>query len=41
MVYDSGSTLMNQPDFMRAIDTVHKEISTPEYIESLEYSFWE
>jgi hypothetical protein len=40
MVYDSGSTLMNQPDFMRAIDTVHKEISTPEYIDSLEYSFW-
>jgi hypothetical protein len=40
MVYDSGSTLMNQPAFMRAIDTVHKEISVPEYIGSLEYSIW-
>jgi hypothetical protein len=40
MVYDSGNTLMNQPAFMRAIDTVHKDISAPEYIDSLEYSFW-
>jgi hypothetical protein len=40
MVYDIGSTLMNQPDFMRAIDTLHKDISTPEYIDSLAYSFW-
>jgi hypothetical protein len=40
MVYDIGSTLMNQPNFMRAIDTLHEDISTPEYIDSLAYSFW-
>jgi hypothetical protein len=41
MVYDIGSTLMNQPDFYRAIDTLRRDISTPEYIDSLAYSLWE
>jgi hypothetical protein len=31
---------MSQPTFLRAIDTVWKDISTPKYIESLDYEFW-
>jgi hypothetical protein len=41
VVYYVGSTLMDQPDFLRAVDTAHEDISTPEYIDSLEYAFWE
>lgn len=32
--------VMNQPDFFRAIDTVGKDITTPAYIDDLEYKFW-
>ena len=32
--------VMNQPDFFRAIDTVGKDITTPAYIDDLEYIFW-
>ena len=32
--------IMNQPFFYRAINTVGKEIFTPEYITDLEYDFW-
>lgn len=31
---------MTQPSFMRAIDTQTKEITTPDYIQDLEYEFW-
>ena len=31
---------MSQPIFLRAIDTVWKDIFTPKYIESLDYEFW-
>lgn len=36
-----GSGLMNQPMFWRAIDTKGKDITTPDYIESSGYGFWE
>lgn len=36
-----GTNFMNQPTFMRAIDTKGKDIATPKFIESLEYSLWE
>ena len=32
--------VMNQPDFFRAVDTVGQDITTPKYIEDLEYDFW-
>ena len=32
---------MSQPDFLRAIDTNGKQIDTPPYIESLDYTCWE
>ena len=32
--------IMDQPDFFRALDTKGKTISTPGYIQSLDYSFW-
>ena len=31
---------MSQPIFLRAIDTVWKDIFIPKYIESLDYEFW-
>lgn len=31
---------MDQPLFYRAVDTMGMDISTPDYIEDLEYSFW-
>ena len=31
---------MDQPVFYRALDTRGKKIDTPQYIESLDYSFW-
>lgn len=40
MDYYIGDTLMNQPDFWRAVDTKEKEIDIPEYIDSLEYPYW-
>ncbi len=40
MVYYVGTTLMNQPEFYRAIDTKGENISIPEYIEDLEYEWW-
>lgn len=40
MIYYVGTTLMNQPDFWRAVNTKSSEIDTPKYIESLDYSFW-
>ena len=32
---------MEQPLFLRAIDTAGEEIPTPDYIDSLEYAYWE
>ncbi|MBR1757662.1 MAG: hypothetical protein IJ744_02890 [Lachnospiraceae bacterium] len=32
---------MSQPTFLRAIDTLEKEIETPDYIQSLDYEYWE
>lgn len=39
MTYVDG--IMNQPDFWRAIDTRGMVIDTPDYIDSLGYSYWE
>lgn len=41
MDYYIGDTEMNQPYFWRAVDTKGKDIDTPKYIDSLEYSYWE
>ena len=40
MEYYIGTTLMNQPSFWRAVDTRDSQIDTPQYIESLDYSYW-
>lgn len=32
--------IMEQPQFLRATDTLHKDVFTPSYIESLGYEFW-
>lgn len=40
MNYDTATSLMNQPSFLRAIDTQGTNIPTPDYIECLEYSYW-
>lgn len=40
MDYYVAVDLMNQPGFWRAVDTKGKEINTPEFIDSLEYSYW-
>lgn len=40
MDYYVDSSIMNQPTFWRAIDTNGKEIFTPDFIESLEYKYW-
>lgn len=39
MIY-TRETLMNQPDFFRAVDTKGKKIDTPNYIDSLNYNYW-
>ena len=39
--FDETITLMNQPVFYRALDTKGKDITTPKFIDSLEYKFWE
>ncbi len=33
--------IMEQPMFLRAVDTAGEEIHTPEYIDSLGYAYWE
>ena len=33
--------MMEQPGFYRAVDTLGKEIYTPDYIDSLDYELWE
>ena len=38
--YYIADTEMNQPTFLRAIDTNGMEIDTPRYIERLEYDYW-
>ena len=40
MMYYVGESLMNQPDFWRAVDTNGKNIDTPVYIESFNYNYW-
>ena len=37
---DTATSLMNQPSFWRAIDTQGADISAPDFIKPLEYSFW-
>lgn len=39
MIY-TREALMNQPDFFRAVDTKGKKIDTPNYIDSLNYNYW-
>lgn len=39
MLYVDG--VMNQPDFWRATDTRGMVIDTPEYIDNLDYTYWE
>ncbi len=38
--YDDSVKLMNQPTFLRAVDTQGKDIVIPYYIDSLGYEFW-
>ena len=40
MIHYVATTLMNPPTFFRAVDTNGKKIKTPDYINSLEYSYW-
>lgn len=40
MEYYVADNMMNQPYFWRAIDTRGEDISTPDYIDSLEYQYW-
>ena len=35
-----GKGIMEQPTFWRATDTQGKDISIPDYIESLDYGYW-
>ena len=41
MVYYIGTTLMNQPDFYRALDTKNKNIEIPNFIDEEDYGYWE
>ena len=41
LVLISTGGIMEQPDFFRALDSKGKTISTPQYIESLNSSYWE
>ena len=41
MDFDDTIKLMNQPVFLRALDTKGAEIDIPSYIDSLGYEFWE
>lgn len=38
--YDESVKLMNQPTFLRAVDTQGKDIVIPYYIDPLGYEFW-
>lgn len=38
---DTAANLMTQPSFWRATDTQGADIPTPDFIQALEYSFWE
>lgn len=40
MMHYVATTLMNQPNFLRAVDTKDKNIKTPDFINDLEYNFW-
>ena len=40
LVRFSTDGFMDQPDFFRALDSKGKTITTPEYIQSLNQSFW-
>ena len=40
MVYYIGTTLMNEPDFFRAIDTNNKNINIPSFIDNEDYGYW-
>lgn len=40
MVYYIGTTLMNEPDFFRAIDTNNKNINIPSFIDNGDYGYW-
>ena len=40
MTYYIATTLMNQPDFYRAIDTKEEDISIPNFITDLNHNYW-
>ena len=40
MEYYIGTTLMNTPVFLRAVDTQNKEINIPNFIDDLGYGYW-
>ena len=40
MVYYIGESLMNQPDFYRALDTKDKNIEIPNFIDKEDYEYW-
>ena len=40
MVYFIGTTLMNQPEFFRAIDTQGKNINVPKFINDTDHNYW-
>lgn len=40
MVYYIGSSLMNQPDFYRALGTKNKNIEIPNFIDKEDYGYW-
>ena len=40
MVYYIGESLMNQPDFYRALDTKDKNIEMPNFIDKEDYEYW-
>lgn len=40
MVYYVGESLMNQPDFYRALDTKDKNIEIPNFIDKEDYEYW-
>lgn len=40
MVYYIGESLMNQPDFYRALDTKDKNIEIPNFIDKENYGYW-
>ncbi len=40
MVYYIGNSLMNQPDFYRALDTKNKNVEIPNFIDKEDYGYW-